>query len=61
MWRLAGWHEAADGHGLSELERCKINYGMLNMILDEWMPWHRDNYDFPTIDSTGEVQVFWVP
>ena len=48
--RVAGCHEAADGRGLTELERCRKNYSMLNMILDEWMPWHRDNYDFTTID-----------
>ena len=32
---VAGWHEAADGRSLSEFERCKKNYEMLNMILDE--------------------------
>ena len=47
---VAGWHEAADGRGLSELQRCKKNYAMLNMILNEWMPWHQENYDFSTID-----------
>ena len=47
---VAGWHEAADGRGLSQLERCRKNYAMLNMILDEWMPWHTDCYDFSTID-----------
>ena len=47
---IAGWHEAADGHGLSELQRCKRNYTMLNMILDEWMPWHSENPDLSTID-----------
>lgn len=47
---VAGWHEAADGRGLTELERCRKNYAMRNMVLDEWMPWHRDNYDFTTID-----------
>ena len=47
---VAGWHEAADGRGLSELQRCKRNYAMLNMIVDEWMPWHTINYDFSTID-----------
>ena len=47
---VAGWHEAADGRGLTELERCKRNYAMLNMILDEWMPWHRDNPDLSFID-----------
>lgn len=47
---VAGWHEAADGRGISQLQRCKKNYMMLNMILDEWMPWHKELYDFSTID-----------
>ena len=47
---VAGWHEAADGRGLTELQRCKRNYAMLNMILDEWMPWHREIPDLSTID-----------
>ena len=47
---VAGWHEAADGRGLTELERCRRNYAMLNMILDEWMPWQRDNPDLSLID-----------
>lgn len=36
---IAGGHEA-DGRGLTQLERCKRNYAMLNMILDEWLLWH---------------------
>lgn len=49
---IAGWHEAADGRGLTEeLQRCKRNYAMLNMILDEWMPLHREIPDLSTIDS----------
>ena len=47
---VAGWHEAADGRGISQLERCRKNYAMLNMILDEWMPWQGGLYDFATID-----------
>ena len=47
---VSGWHEAADGRGLKEIERCRKNYAMLNMVLDEWMPWHRETYDFTTID-----------
>ena len=47
---IAGWHEAADGRGLSELQRCKCNYAMLNMILNEWMPWYKENPDLSTID-----------
>lgn len=46
---VAGWHEAADGRGISQLQHCKKNYMMLNMILDEWMPWHKELYDFSTI------------
>ena len=44
------WHEASDGRSLSQLQRCKQNYRMLNYILDEWIPWHRDNYDLSTLD-----------
>ena len=47
---LVNWHEATDGRGLSQLQRCRYNYNMLNYILDEWMPWHKDCYDFSTID-----------
>ena len=46
---VAGWHEAADGRGLTELQRYKRNYAMLNMILDEWMPRHREIPDLSTI------------
>lgn len=47
---IADWHRANDERGLSQLERSRANYGLLNYLLDEWMPWHRDNYDFASID-----------
>ena len=47
---IALWHKASDGHGLSQLQRCRQNYQMLNYILDEWIPWHQDNYDLSTLD-----------
>ena len=47
---IASWHEASDGRGLSQLQRSCYNYQMLNYMLDEWMPWHHENYDFSTID-----------
>ncbi len=47
---IADWHEASDGRGMSQLERCRSNYKMLNYILDKWMPWHRTVYDFGTLD-----------
>lgn len=48
---IALWHEASDGRGLSQLQRCRQNYQMLNYILDEWIPCHQDNYDLSTICS----------
>ena len=60
---LTQWHEATDGRGLSQLQRCRFNYRMLNYVLDEWMPWHVDNYDFRTIDINRSAQCtivsFW--
>ena len=47
---ISNEHEASDGRGLSQLQRSKYNYEMLNYVLDDWMPWHHENYDFPTID-----------
>ena len=47
---MVHWHDATDGRGLSQLQRCRHNYQMLNFILDEWMPWHKQCYDFSTID-----------
>ena len=32
---IALWHEASDGRGLSQLQRCRQNYQMLNYILYE--------------------------
>ena len=47
---VAQWHESNDGRGLSQLQRCRFNYEMLNFILAEWMPWYKETYDFSTID-----------
>ena len=50
IWITAQWHEASNGRGLSQLERYRYNYHMFNFILEDWMPWYRDCYDFSTID-----------
>ncbi|XP_072042171.1 uncharacterized protein [Amphiura filiformis] len=56
---LANWHEAHDGRAIKskhqsqaskQRKRSQYNYEMLNMILDEYMPWHRTCYDFRYID-----------
>ncbi|CAC5378339.1 unnamed protein product [Mytilus coruscus] len=35
---IAGWHEASDGRDLSQLQRSKFNYQMLNYIIDDFIP-----------------------
>ena len=52
MWKqfATGIGHASDGRGVSQLDRCKYNYQMLNYILDELMPWHRRSYDFSRLE-----------
>lgn len=47
---IVNWHNATDGRGLNQLQRCKYNYEMLNYILEKWMPWYKDSYDFSMMD-----------
>jgi len=44
------WRRASDERGLSECTRSKFNYSMLNMILDELMPWYKQCYDFGLLE-----------
>ena len=53
---VSGWRRACDQRGLSELERSR-NYGMLNFILDELMPWHKDVYDFSLLEVNRHASV----
>ncbi|CAH1242354.1 Hypp6614 [Branchiostoma lanceolatum] len=50
METVAGWHEAADGRGLTEDQRKEKNLRMMDAILDELMPWHRVCKDLSRID-----------
>ena len=43
---ILGWRQACDMRGLSQLQRCKRNYQMLNFVLKELIPWATDSYDF---------------
>ena len=47
---VRNWHRAADERGLSELQRSRFNYEMLNYILDDWMPWYKHCYDFSLLE-----------
>ena len=41
------WRRACDERVLSELQRCRYNNNeFLNLVLDDLMPWHKENYDF---------------
>ena len=47
---IRNWRRACDKRGLSSLQRCKFNYELLQLILDELMPWHSEHYDFSTLE-----------
>ena len=47
---VLGWREACDTRGISQLQRCKKNYKMLNFLLEELMPWATDSYDFSYLE-----------
>ena len=47
---IANWHKASDGRGLSEETRKKYNLAMLDFLLEDWMPWYKENRDYSTLD-----------
>ena len=47
---ILNWRRSSDERGLTQLERSRFNYQMLNYLLDELMPWHKDCYDFSTLE-----------
>lgn len=47
---IKNWRRACDERGLSSLQRSKYNYELLELILDELMPWHRTSYDFSLLE-----------
>ena len=47
---VSNWHKASDGRGLSEAERERYNLAMLDYLLEDWMPWFRDERDYSTLD-----------
>ena len=47
---VAKWHEASDGRGVTQLNRCRANYSMLNYLMEELIPWYNENNDLSSID-----------
>ena len=54
---VLGWREACDKCGLTELERCRRNYVLLNLILEELMPWSNEFYDFGLFEVNRYVHI----
>ena len=55
---ISNWHKASDGHGLSEETRSHYNIAMLDYLLEDWMPWFRNNRDFSTLDPNSRFPRF---
>ena len=47
---VRNWRRASDERGLMSPQRSLFNYQLLNLMLDELMPWHRDTYDFRLLE-----------
>lgn len=46
---VLNWRRASDERGLTELERSQFNHEMLEFIIDDLMPWHKE-YDFSMLE-----------
>lgn len=55
------WRLSCDERGLSQLQRCRFNYQLLNMLLDELMPWHSVQYDLSLMEVNRYIVVVHVP
>ena len=55
---VSNWHKASDGRGLTEAVRKKYNLAMLDYLLEDWMPWYKDNRDYSTLDVNRYTQCF---
>ena len=53
---ITNWHKASDGRGLSEDTRKKYNLAMLDFLLEDWMPWYKDNRDYSTLDPNRFIE-----
>ena len=47
---IHNWRLACDERGLTQAQRSEYNKAFLELILDELMPWHKDQYDFSTLE-----------
>ena len=52
-----GWRRSCDERGLSELQRCKLNYNFLCYIFEDWMPWYKANWDYSLLEVNRYINV----
>ena len=51
------WRRASDERGLSSLQRSRFNYKLLNLILEDLMPWYNNSYDFSRLEVNRYIFV----
>ena len=61
---IHNWRRATDERGLSQQQRSEFNQKMLDMILDELIPWHKV-FDYSTLEVNRleckeQCRVWWV-
>jgi len=54
------WRRAGDERGLSEREHSKFNYQLLNMLLDDLMPWHKQMYAFSLLEVNRYIYTVFI-
>ena len=54
---IASWHKARDGRGLNEETRKKHNIAMLEFIVEDKIPWYKENRDYSTLDPNTLVSL----
>ena len=47
---IRNWRRANDERGVNERKRSKYNYQLYNMMLDELIPWYKEQYDFSLLE-----------
>ena len=59
---IRNWRRACDGRGLSAVQRSQFNNDFLNYILDDLMPWHKQEglQDFSLLEVNRYCNIKFV-
>ena len=47
---FVNWHRACDERELSQLQRCRYNYQLMQYLLDDLIPRHQQQYDLSLLE-----------